>query len=101
MNENFSSVSAAFYTGWSTYLLGKKLSIEWEEDRNANEVAQFKRQCERIDSAIANKTYPLSYHSGAWPADAAVCVAALSLHDKLFPGTYAPSIEAWLNKVRK
>lgn len=91
----------AFYSGWSTYLLGKKLSIEWEEDRNAIEVAQFKQQCERIDSAIKQNIYPLSYFGGAWPADAVVGVAALSLHDKLFPSTYAPSIEAWLNKVKK
>ncbi len=90
----------AFYTGWSTYLLGKKLSVEREEDRDANEIAQFKQQCEQIDSAIGHKTYPLSYHDGAWPADAVVCVAALSLHDKLLPTIYAPSIKAWLNKVK-
>ncbi len=90
----------AFYTGWSTYLLGKKLSIEKKEVRDANEIALFKQQCERINAAIAYKTYPLSYDGGAWPADAVVCIATLSLHDRLLPSKYAASIKIWINKVK-
>lgn len=90
----------AFYSGWSTYLLGKKLSIEQLAKRDTSEIEQFKKQCELIEASIKEKIYPLSYYGGAWPADAVVCVAALSLHDKLFPPKYATSIKAWIDKVK-
>ena len=99
-SEELPLTYGAFYTGWNTYLLGKKLSIEQFANRDANEIAQFKKQCERIDSSIKKKIYPLSYYGGAWPADAVVCVAALSLHDKLFPLKYTTSIKAWIDKVK-
>lgn len=90
----------AFYTGWSTYLLGKKLGIERRVDRNTNEVSQFKNQCEQIASSIEKNIFPTSYSHSAWPGDIVLGVAALSLHDKLFQEKYASSIQAWLGKVK-
>ncbi len=90
----------AFYTGWSTYLLGKKLSIELASDRDEKEVVLFKQQCERIDSSIHERIYPVSYYGAAWPGDVLVCIASLSLHDKLFQVKYAPSIKQWLENVK-
>src|SRR6187402_744043 len=99
-SEELPLAYGAFYTGWSTYLLGKKLSIEQATDRNAEEVALFKRQCERIDSSIHERIYPVSYYGAAWPGDVLVCIASLSLHDKLFQVKYAPSIKQWLENVK-
>jgi hypothetical protein len=99
-NEELPLAYGAFYTGWSSYLLGKKLSIEQPLDRDENEIIQFKRDCERIHAALQERIYPVSYYGGAWPADVVVCVASLSLHDKLFPVKYTNSIAAWLGKVK-
>ncbi len=90
----------AFYTGWSTYLLGKKLSIEQASDRDEDEVALFKQQCERIDSSIQERIYPVSYYGAAWPGDVLVCIASLSLHDQLFQVKYTPSIKQWIENVK-
>lgn len=99
-SEELSLKYGAFYTGWSTYLLGKKLSIEQPANRNEIEVILFKQLCERIDSAIHERIYPVSYYGAAWPADAVVCVAALSLHDQIFPVKYNSSIKKWVTLVK-
>jgi hypothetical protein len=99
-NENLPLPYGAFYTGWNTYLLGKKLGIEPVKDRNANEVNLFQQQCELINSAISKNIFPSSYNGGAWPADAVVCIAVLSLHDRLFEVKYGGAIKAWLNEVK-
>lgn len=99
-NQELSLAFGAFYTGWSTYVLGKKLKIEQPTNRNEIDVALFKQQCERIDSAIHEKIYPVSYYGAAWPADAVVCIAALSLHDQIFPAKYNSSIKNWVTKVK-
>lgn len=91
----------AFYTGWSTYVLGRKLSVETPGDRHKEEVIQFKQQCEKIEAAITEHIFPVSYYGSAWPADAMVCVAALSLHDKLFVPKYSASITEWVKRVKQ
>jgi hypothetical protein len=90
----------AFYTGWSTYLLGRKLSIEDKSKWNSEEVSLFKEQCERIYTSIDKTTYPESYRGSAWPGDVIVCVAALALHAKLFQANYSESIKKWIQHVK-
>jgi len=90
----------AFYTGWYTYVLGKKLSIERKDSRDSTDVNEFKLKCDQIDDAISKTIYPESYKNYSWPADVFVCLAALSLHDKLFAPKYQNSIQAWLGKVK-
>jgi hypothetical protein len=90
----------AFYTGWSNYVLGKKLSIERESFRDSAEINEFKLKCDQINNVISKTIYPESYKDYSWPADVFVCVAALSLHDKLFPPKYQSSIREWLGKVK-
>jgi hypothetical protein len=90
----------AFYTGWSTYLLGKKLKVEPIGDRSADDVNLFKSQCEKIALAFRKKTFPASYDHGTWPADATLCAASLSLHDRVFEKKYADVLEDWIAEVK-
>jgi hypothetical protein len=90
----------AFYAGWSTYLLGRKLQLERPETRNANEVNYFATRCMQISSAIEAKTFPVSYRGSAWPADAVLCIAALSLHDKIYTPLYDDIIATWIAQVK-
>lgn len=99
-SEDLPLAYGAFYMGWNTYLLGKKLSVEKDEHRNPEEVELFKRQCAQIDSALKKYTYPVSYSGAAWPADGVVCVATLAQHDKLFPKQYSESIRTWITDVK-
>ncbi len=91
----------AFYTGWNTYLLGRKLSLENSMEQDSLEVFLFKKQCALIAEALKSTLYPSSYSGQAWPADAMVCVAALSLHDKLFTAGYNEVISNWLYNVKR
>lgn len=90
----------AFYTGWSTYLLGRKLYLEPPSKRKKTEVDFFRQKCENIASSINEKIYPESYHGSAWPADVVLCMATLALHDKLFEPHYSDAIKNWLMKVK-
>lgn len=99
--SNLSLPCGAFYTGWGTYLLGKKLFAERNGVRDNTEIIQFKSNCDSIADVISKKIYPVSYAGLAWPADAVMCVASLSLHDKLFTPTYKHVIEGWISEVKK
>lgn len=92
----------AFYTGWSNYLLGKKLSLEKPAQRNTEEVKYFQQQCALIAGALNQHTspYPESYHQSAWPADVMVCAASLRMHDKLFTPQYTATLYTWLGRVK-
>jgi hypothetical protein len=91
----------SFYQGWSTFILGSKLQLDSAEKRNQTEVEYFKQQCQEISKAIHAQTYPVSYYGGAWPADVVLCVAALSLHDKIFKPKYEKVIDDWLFRVKQ
>lgn len=90
----------AFYNGWSNYLLGRKLMIEKQADRDSSEVNHFKKTCGAIALQLKNKTYPASYYNGVWPCDMMVCVASLSLHDRIFEPTYSKPISSWIERVK-
>lgn len=91
----------AFYTGWSTFLHGKKLSIEPIPLRDEKEMLRFKDQCSNIASAVNDRFYPATYYGHSWPADVVLCIASLSLHDKLFAAQYTTIIHDWLKNVKK
>jgi len=90
----------AFYTGWSTYLLGKKLGVEKPAERAAAEIELFKQQCHRIAKGMETKTFPVSYPGRAWPADAVLCVSSLALYDRLFEPMYQEFIQQWIVHVK-
>jgi hypothetical protein len=89
----------AFYNGWSTYLLGKKIQLESPSKRNPEDVKLFASRCQRIARVIDKQTYPETYYGSSWPADAVLCIAALSLHDDMFTNEYNEVIRGWLARV--
>lgn len=101
-DEHLTLPYGAFYTGWSNYLLGKKLSVEKPAMRNSEEVKYFQQQCALIAVALNQYTSPYleSYHQATWPADVMVCAASLRLHDKLFTPRYNTTLHTWLGKVK-
>jgi hypothetical protein len=89
----------AFYTGWSTYVLGRKLNLS---KADVTDVKEFKHACERIAEFIGKSSspYATSYYEMAWPGDMIPCVAALQLHDRMFVPTYQAVINVWITKVK-
>jgi len=93
----------AFYTGWTNYLLGSKLSLQKAKERNLDEVRKFKNTCSRISQAIVNSNTPYleSYGGLSWPADNTCAVASLSLHDEILEPKYEKVISDWIDKVKQ
>lgn len=100
-SEELSLPYGAFYNGWSSYVLASKLRLENVRLRNDQEVQYFKLQCDGIAGSIQRETFPPSYPGGAWPADVMLCVASLSLHDKLFEPRYKGVVDKWLTEVKQ
>jgi hypothetical protein len=92
--------NGAFYKGWQSYLIGKQLQFTNKKD--APLTALFLANCEAISQAISrtDKPYLESYKGAAWPADNVVCLAALSLHDRLFVPKYQAVIANWLGRIK-
>lgn len=91
----------AYYTGWSTYLLGRYLAVQPTARRDTADVRQFEQGCAHIAQGISQTAtpYPESYSDAAWPADGVVCLAALATHDRVLPPRYQPAIRQWLTQV--
>lgn len=92
----------AFSAGWNNYLLGTKLNLQIESEWDSSEINRFESQCQKIEKGLfANGTpFPESYPGRAWPADASVCVASLSLHDRILRSSYQKTISTWINKTK-
>jgi hypothetical protein len=88
----------AFYVGWSTYVLGKKLRLSKQKD----DVKFFKERCRQIADYIkqSETPYASSYPGMTWPADMTLGIAALRLHDQMFGAIYKEVIDLWLVKVQ-
>ena len=92
----------AFFTGWSNYLLGKKLAIIPINDRSEYEVALFKENCKRISNALteSNTPYLETYLDQCWPADVTLCLASLAVHDRIFDAKYDTVQRDWIHEVK-
>lgn len=92
--------NGAFYKGWLTYLVGRRLQMSSERDVVLTQ--QFKANCNAISQAIAqtDKPYLESYTGATWPADNVLCLAALSLHDRLFEPKYTTVIAQWMGRIK-
>lgn len=102
-DENLPLNYGAFYMGWSTYILGKKLSIQNPKERPIHEVKEFKKRCRMIAYALENQNSPYleSYHGHTWPADGVIAVAALNVYNKYLEGNLQEEVKVWLGKVKK
>jgi hypothetical protein len=91
-----------FYAGWLNWLRGGILLIQPPEARNSDIARAFQTDCENIARAFdgSNTPFLTSYPSQAWPVDSVVGIAALRLHDQLFPAKYTATINNWLEKTK-
>jgi len=87
-----------FYVGWGSWLRGGRLMLYAPDARPPDEVARFQSDCAALAQAFDHSTTPflMAYRGQAWPVDSVVAVAALRLHDKLFPAQHTAVIERWL-----
>jgi hypothetical protein len=92
--------NGAFYKGWQSFLIGKQLQFTHKKD--AQLIALFSANCEAINQAIlqTDRPYLESYKGAAWPADNVICLASLSLHDRLFSPKYQGVIANWLGRIK-
>ncbi len=92
-----------FYAGWTTWLRGEILCMASPEERNSADVSQFRSACGEIADALDASPTPFleGYAHQSWPCDSVVAVAALALHDRLFPPLYGGTIKRWLAESHK
>jgi hypothetical protein len=92
-----------FYIGWTSWLRGGVLMIQPEAERSAVRMERFRADCEALADAFTASDTPFlsAYPTQAWPVDSVVAVAALRLHDTLFPPQFAQAIERWVGMARE
>lgn len=98
----------AFYSGWSNYVLGKKLILESKNgiSSDSTQLNLFKEKCNQISLATQKSVSPYleTYRNQTWAADMVVCMAALNLYKEIFEiektQEYRTKIEEY-NKVTK
>lgn len=91
----------AFYVGWLNYPLGKQLAAQTPAERRPADTALFARHCARLAAVLDSSAapYPETYPGIAWPADVAVGVASLAVHDQLYRPRYQRTIRHWLRRA--
>jgi hypothetical protein len=101
-DEHLTLPYGAFYTGWSNYLLGKKLSLEKPVQRNSEEVKYFQQQCELIASALNQYTLLIWSRTTNRPGLLMLwCVPLLSAYMiKSSHLSIPPRYYTWLGKVK-
>ena len=93
----------AFYNGWLTYLLGKKLLLQTSNQRETATSQLFIQQCQKIATALhtSNIPYLASYEEQVWPSDILPCMASLRIHDQLFEQKYSTVVDKWVADVKQ
>lgn len=92
----------AFLSGWTAYLHGNMLRALAATERTEDDIARFRSRCDTIARTFINSDQPFieSYNGMAWPADAMVCIAALTQHDALFSPAYSSVIQDWVRDAK-
>jgi hypothetical protein len=92
----------AFYNGWLTYLVGNYIEAVGEKKANPQLLSFFETQCSAINRAISQTNLPYleSYPGQAWPADNVLCLASLSLHDRVEAPKYFGTISTWVKRMK-
>jgi hypothetical protein len=93
----------AFYRGWTGYLMGRYCSV-FPQNATKNGILQrFQNNCDTISNAFiqANEPFLESYAHQSWPADNILCLASISLHDKIFQSRYFDTKKRWLDSIQQ
>jgi hypothetical protein len=87
-----------FYVGWRSWLLGGILKLQPPDERSPLEVETLQADCDALAAALDTHPHPYlaAYPGQAWPVDSVVAMAALRLHDDLFPVRYTATLDRWL-----
>ncbi len=101
-NPDLDPPYGAFYVAWSAYLSGELIRTAGPEGVAPQLIERFEENCAAFAGALQRSESPFlaSYPGAAWPADAAVGIAALGLHDRLLPARFRPIIERWVAAAR-
>ncbi len=88
----------AFYASWSLYSRAEYLRAAIGEALDPGFVRDFENDCARFAAALERSETPFlpSYSGSCWPADTAVGVAALGIHDRILPPRYQALIARWV-----
>jgi hypothetical protein len=91
-----------FYVGWSNWLRGGILKLQTPEQRDPAEVERFTSELSALAAAFDQSETPFlqAYPSQAWPVDSTVAVAALHLHDTIFPPQFEATIQRWVERAK-
>lgn len=92
----------AFYKGWTSYIMGKRLSLQADLLSDSLLIQQFQNNCSQIKNTIHQSPEPYleSYENATWPADNILCLASLDLHDKIFAPQFSSTIETWISLIQ-
>jgi hypothetical protein len=91
-----------FHAGWSALLNGRILEAFGPASSDSSSIARFEFQCDTIAATFrhSRSLFPESYNGMAWPADGAVAMAALAVHDRILEPRYQADIQAWVQRSR-
>lgn len=100
-DPNLKPAYGIFYRGWTNYLLGRKLRLFPENQRDTADVKLFQQNCSDILHALDGRKSPFleSYAHACWPADMVVGMASVAIGADLFRGAYTEEIRAWLSRA--
>lgn len=89
-----------FYTSWPLYVQAHLLHAYPETREDSILVKQFEERCASVAQVLSENEspFPESYPGASWPADICPAVAALVLHDQMFPAAYESTVNEWLEK---
>lgn len=92
----------AFYSSWSLYLLAEYIRAAGPARIQNGLLAVFQDDCARLADALNHSESPFlaSYPDASWPADTAVGIGALGIHDRVLPPRYRETIDLWIAKAR-
>jgi hypothetical protein len=93
----------AFYRGWTGYLMGQYCKVFPQNATKNNILQQFQNNCDTISNAFirSNEPYLESYANQSWPADNILCLASISLHDKILQPRYLDTQKRWLDSIQQ
>jgi hypothetical protein len=93
----------AFYRSWSLYLKSVVLRALGPSGFTHEWIQNFERECDEFAQALEQYPSPFlcSYPGAAWPADTAVGVAGLAIHDQVLPPRYEGAIARWISRARE
>jgi hypothetical protein len=101
-SANLDPPLGAFYSAWSLYARAAFVRAAGPNEVGREFLKRFEDDCRKFADALARSESPFlsSYSASAWPADTAVGIAALGIHDKVLSPRFGSEISRWAADVR-